>query len=96
MGLWMNACRTEAWSFFSFMEVAAIPTTPNDLAISLKDSPLFQIFRKVSIPFSMLLFSNRNRFKYFCNFVEAFVSGDCGKSGIQLLPFVLFASSGGF
>ena len=54
--LWMSTCRTLLWRAFSFMQVAAIATTPGYLFIPFENTVRFDVKSKVKVSFFHVVF----------------------------------------
>ena len=91
----MKASRAHLWRLFCFVEIAAIPASPDHLSGPFENTARLQVIRQISIAFAMLLFGDGHSFEGFCDLRKTFFPGYFGKSGIHLGPFMFFASCSG-
>jgi len=70
----MPASRAHVRSFFSFMNIPAVPALPFNSFFLFKNSTVLYIFKKLSVSFFMFFLNFSNFLKAVCNFIKAFFS----------------------
>ena len=74
----------------------SVDAAPGDRFVALENTARFEIGREFLIAFSVLLLGDGDALEGDGDLNKAFFAGGFGESGIQVAPFVLFASGGGF
>lgn len=92
----MQAGGAKLRGFGAFVEVSAVDAAPDHDAVALEYAAFGKVFPEVEVALFVLFFGVGYFFPEDGDLLEAFLSGDAGKFGVEGGPLFVFAGGGGF